>query len=192
MIAFFFYYEDDEHNDQFEDFIRKWDDIHGKRIHECNLRKSPNNSTDPYLPKFQQRSEEELNAMFGHRKDWAGSADYDVYRLLPTIYYYGYHGSSTTPPCASGVTWRILDIPMKISHDQYQRIQTIILDQRDEHCKLSTKAYNGGVNRPIHEITTQNVYHCDGLYWKPRFPELWCGKWPEDYHGVARLEGKCP
>ena len=185
MIAFFFDYSSDEHNEQFEDFIRKWEDMFYKREFDCD----DTNSTE-YNPVYRQRSEEEMINLWGDERDWPGNADYDIYMLLPTIYYYGYVGSGTTPPCSRDVIWRILDLPMNISHDQFLRIQRIILDQRDEKCRRNSKAYNGGVNRPIQK-TTQSVYHCSAQYWSPRHHELWCGKWPKEYHGKYKLKKYC-
>jgi len=47
------------------------------------------------------------------------------------------------------------------------------------------------VNRPIQK-RTQTVWKCNADNWGVRFPEVWCGKWPEGYHGVRKLRGACP
>ena len=185
MIGFFFDYEFDEHNEQFEQFILKWEDIFFEQEHECSKAKGS------YQPKFKEKSRKEMIDLWGNRRDWPGSADYDLYRLLPTVYYFGYRGSATAPPCTRNVIWRFLDVPMKISHNQYLRIQRVLLDQSDEDCKSSSKAFHGGVNRPIQKIK-DNVYRCTGFHWTVRFPGLWCGKWQKDYHGTKRLKGACP
>lgn len=188
MLAFFFDYENDEHNEQFEDFIRRWEDIHFKQEHECAHVNMPN--APPYVSKFHNRTSKEMNDLWGDPEIWPGDADYDVYGLLPTIYYYGYRGSITTPPCSDNVVWRFLDLPMQINHDQFLRIQRIVLDQKDKNCNRSSKAYKGGINRPL-QINSKRVFHCSADKWKAKFPELWCGKWPESYHGNFRLEGVC-
>ena len=132
-----------------------------------------------------------MQRIYGKASDWLGTADYSLYHLQPTVYYYGYVGSGTVPPCTEKVTWRFLDLPMQISHDQYLRVQKLILDQKDEDCQRGSKAYNGGVNRPIFPAT-MTVWHCNGRMWRTRFPEHFCNKWPKHYHGAYRLRGVCP
>ena len=39
---------------------------------------------------------------------------YDLYKLLPTIWYCAYNGGITIPPCTKNVIWRILDLPLVI------------------------------------------------------------------------------
>jgi len=191
IISWFFDYAQDEHNEQLEDFIRMWEDIHENRLTTCANRKRPFWEWTFHFPKFQKRSAQEMMRIWGDPDEYSGTADYDLYRLQPTAWYYGYTGSSTSPPCGTKVYWRIQDLPMKISHDQYLRLQRVLLDQRDEDCKLSSISYKGGVNRPIQK-RTQTVWKCNADNWGVRFPEVWCGKWPEGYHGVRKLRGACP
>ena len=184
VISFFIDFDDNEHNEHFEDFILKWEDIYLRREHECNHNKAP------YTSIFRKRSNEEMINLWGDHTDWPGSSNFDLYRLMPTVYYYGYEGSMTAPPCNQNVHWRVQDLPMKISYDQYLRIRNVLLDQKDEKCRNSSKAYKGGVNRPIQE-TTQKVWRCRHNNWKVRFPKKWCGKWPKDYHGSYWIAEHC-
>ena len=57
--------------------------------------------------------------------------------LWPTIYYFGYRGSITAPPCADIVNWCILDTPIEdtpieISKRQYQQLTRLIDSYRGE------------------------------------------------------------
>ena len=52
--------------------------------------------------------------------------------LWPTIYYFGYWGSITAPPCADIVNWCILDTPIEISKRQYQQLTRLIDSYRGE------------------------------------------------------------
>ncbi|KAH7641357.1 hypothetical protein HUG17_4401 [Dermatophagoides farinae] len=48
--------------------------------------------------------------------------------LLPnnTASFYRYHGSVTTPPCTSNVTWLIMDDPNEIEFNQYEKFLNVI------------------------------------------------------------------
>ncbi|KAL3902804.1 MAG: hypothetical protein SGARI_005666, partial [Bacillariaceae sp.] len=48
------------------------------------------------------------------------------YNLWQSIWYYGYSGSLTSPPCSEIVQWRILDEPIRISRRQYKELTAIL------------------------------------------------------------------
>ena len=194
MVAWFIDFEEDKHNEQFEEFILRWEDEFAEREHDCAFQKQQGDSKfiPPYQKQYQRKSKDDMFRIFGHPQDWLGTADFSVYHLQPTVYYYGYEGSITVPPCTRDVVWRVLDLPMQISHAQYLRLQHLILDQRDDKCKRNSKANeHGGINRPIQK-NSYRVWHCNGRMWRPRFGELFCNVWPKNYHGAFRLRRVCP
>lgn len=110
----------------------------------------------------------------------------DIYQLLPTVFYYGYEGSITYPPCSQHVIWRFLDLPGFLSWKQYHRLQKLVLEQVDEKsCKPVKVAYNGGINRPL-QTNNYKTWRCRG--WSIKHEEDFINAWPANYHGSKRLE----
>jgi carbonic anhydrase len=94
------------------------------------------------------------------------------YDLWPTIYYYGYKGMLTAPPCSEIVNWRILDEPLVISRRQYKTIAKLLSSHVDpETCKPVDKKSPTGENfRPLQKLNNaqQEVKHCvrdDFQFW---------------------------
>jgi Eukaryotic-type carbonic anhydrase len=85
------------------------------------------------------------------------------YNLWPSIWYYGYAGSLTAPPCTEAVQWRIMDEPLLISRRQYKILASLLSSSRDDKCELDTATSRTGENRrPIQETNSffQAVHHC--------------------------------
>lgn len=85
------------------------------------------------------------------------------YSMWPSIWYYKYGGSLTTPPCSTIARWRIIDKPMTISRKQYKQLATLLRAYKDSNCKDGTVLSPTGENfRPLETVNTnfQNVQHC--------------------------------
>ena len=80
--------------------------------------------------------------------------------LLPSIYFYGYSGSLTEPPCSEFIEWRVLDTPMVISSAQLLQMQTLLFNHVDEQCQLTSNHYRGSVARPLQDLNDRAVYRC--------------------------------
>ena len=98
--------------------------------------------------------------------------------LWPTIYYFGYRGSITAPPCSDIVNWRILDVPLEISKRQYQQLTTLMDSYREESCDLThgggSKLDRHGENyQPLRERGAVDIFHCtpDDFRWWMYLPE---------------------
>ena len=133
-------------------------------------------------------TEKEMKRIWG-KPNRSGESNFDVYKLLPTVWYCGYRGSITMPPCTNRVVWRFLDLPLHVSKKQLERIQSLIKEQKDEKCKPNRVAFNGKVNRPIQKIDKQEVFCCTSANWK--FSRVkdddseWKDRmrdWPDNYH----------
>jgi hypothetical protein len=86
------------------------------------------------------------------------------YNLWPTIWYYGYSGSLTTPPCTNRVQWRVLEHPLQISRRQYKQLTRLLTQSRDSNCELDTAVNptTGENFRPLQprDQSSQNIYRC--------------------------------
>ena len=116
------------------------------------------------------------------RKD--SGADFDLYRFMTTGWYYGYKGSITVPPCREDVHWRILDLPMKISKQQTNRMKYLLQNSLDSNCQYNSASFDNEVNRPIQHNQYQNIWRCAEEDWgvSDDDPIYWFENWPEDYH----------
>lgn len=96
------------------------------------------------------------------------------YIMWPTIHYYRYRGSLTTPPCSEMVHWRVFDEPMRISRRQFRQLARLINSYKDRKTcsKRDRITSSRGENyRPLQELSVddQSVTHCTDLdftFWK--------------------------
>eukprot|EP00521_Asterionellopsis_glacialis_P014497 CAMPEP_0195309110 /NCGR_PEP_ID=MMETSP0707-20130614/38572_1 /TAXON_ID=33640 /ORGANISM="Asterionellopsis glacialis, Strain CCMP134" /LENGTH=466 /DNA_ID=CAMNT_0040373407 /DNA_START=785 /DNA_END=2185 /DNA_ORIENTATION=- len=93
------------------------------------------------------------------------------YDIWPTIHFYRYRGSLTSPPCTEFVSWRVLDEPLRISRRQYKalaRLLTSYINEEDDCHNGSGKgrgaatSSTGETYRPLQELNKeyQNLTHC--------------------------------
>jgi carbonic anhydrase len=86
------------------------------------------------------------------------------YNLWQSIWYYGYTGSMTAPPCSEIVEWRVLEEPLRISRRQYKVLTSLLTQSRDDDCEPDTAVDSNGENRrPIQKSSNSfyhGVYHC--------------------------------
>lgn len=88
--------------------------------------------------------------------------------LMRTIYFYGYDGSLTEPPCTEIVSWFIMDEPATISPQQLQQMQNILFNHVDDDCyRTSVHDNNRGVARPIQDTNGRMVWHCNSKHFPP-------------------------
>jgi len=111
------------------------------------------------------------------------SADWALYKMLPTVWFFGYEGSLTVPPCSEIVHWRVLEKPMDISHDQLKLIQKMLLNQYDEDCEPIHISNYGRLNRPIQRIKgKRKVWHCTEEDFEPDDWDKWEGLEPQFFY----------
>lgn len=163
-------------NPKLEVFLREWRELFDERNHAC---------ADARRPSGRRRTRsrptpEELRRAFGDDDDDSrrlndgkgGTSDFPLYSFLPTVWFFGYRGSLTVPPCTT-VHWRVLERPVQVSQKQMDSIRNMILHQLDDNCRPSTAAFDGGVNRPTQDSANVPVWHCTDRDYPPDRPEKW-------------------
>jgi len=80
--------------------------------------------------------------------------------LMPSIWFYGYFGSLTEPPCYPIATWRIIDTPMKISEEQHEKMKHLLFEHIDEKCVYTSNHFQESVARPIQKNVKRDIHKC--------------------------------
>lgn len=81
-------------------------------------------------------------------------------QLVPSIYFYGYEGSITEPPCGEWVSWFVCDTQMIISYAQLEQMKKLIFSHVDGDCNPTSVHYRQSVARPIQDTAGRPVWHC--------------------------------
>jgi carbonic anhydrase len=97
------------------------------------------------------------------------------YSMWPSIHYYRYAGSLTSPPCSAVVNWRVLDKAITISRRQYKEMITLMGTYKDDECGDESAVSDRGENfRPLQRmnLNNQEVAHCtvddfDSILYEP-------------------------
>ena len=161
IIGFFLDVHHNGFNMRFEQFLREWEETKYKREHYCETRYQL--YPKPYQRRYPILTEKQMKQVWGSftlRK-----SNFDLYKILPSKYYFTYNGSITVPPCSERAVWRFLDKPMKISNGQYQRLKVVLLHQKNEQCLPSSVAYYGNMNRPIQPTNNMKIARCTKSNW---------------------------
>lgn len=81
--------------------------------------------------------------------------------LMRTVYFYGYDGSLTEPPCTEIVSWFVMDTPAIISPQQLAQMKHILFTHVNDQCqKTSLHFEDRGVARPIQDSNGRMVWRC--------------------------------
>ena len=82
--------------------------------------------------------------------------------MMRSIWFWGYEGSTLTPPCYPFVEWRIIEKPFMISPKQHNQLKKILYDNVDEDCEPTSIHAKGGISvRPRVGDRGQPVHKCD-------------------------------
>ena len=80
--------------------------------------------------------------------------------IMRSIWFYGYSGSLTEPPCTEFVEWRIIDTPGLISRAQLWQMKNLLFGHVDKKCKKTSVHYDNSVARPLQPHRGRNVHRC--------------------------------
>ena len=140
-----------------QSLIDKWQEVFDKQWSKCDGVKkreiilNGNTTYDQSMKEEQQNYKKKRSS-----KPWSPFHK-DIIR---TIYFYGYWGSLTEPPCSDEVTYRILLEPFYISKQQLLQLQSILFNQVDDQCKRTSVHYKGSVARPLQDQTNRPMWKC--------------------------------
>ncbi len=97
-----------------------------------------------------------------HQRRLAGIWNPHHESLVPSIYFYGYDGSLTEPPCSEIVSWFVIDETMKISRNQLEQMKFLLFTNVDgSTCESTSAHYQSSVARPIQETgSDRQIWHC--------------------------------
>lgn len=114
-----------------------------------------------------QRAEEfksrNLQKQEGGGDDSAGTPGaWDPYhrKIMKSIYFWGYDGSTTDPPCGEWVAWRIIDTPFDISLAQLEQMKNLLFNNVDGKCVRTSVHHNESVARPLQDVNFRPVWRC--------------------------------
>ena len=104
-----------------------------------------------------------------HRRRLARIWDPYHESLVPSIYFYGYDGSLTEPPCTEIVSWFVIDETMKISRNQLEQMKYLLFTNVDgATCQSTSTHYHGSVARPIQETgPDRQIWQCTSENYLP-------------------------
>mmetsp|Transcript_31089 Transcript_31089/g.68256 ORF Transcript_31089/g.68256 Transcript_31089/m.68256 type:complete len:833 (+) Transcript_31089:362-2860(+) len=80
--------------------------------------------------------------------------------IITSIFFYGYFGSLTEPPCYPIATWRVIDKPMLISDLQLNQMKRLLFEHVDENCRYTSNHYQESVARPIQKNIKRDIHKC--------------------------------
>lgn len=81
--------------------------------------------------------------------------------LVPSIYFFGYEGSLTEPPCSEMVSWFVTDTPMVANRRQVEQLKRLIFTHVSPDCEKTSVHHAGeGVARPIQDSFRRPVWQC--------------------------------
>jgi len=81
--------------------------------------------------------------------------------IVRTLWFYGYEGSLTEPPCSEFVEWRIMLEPALISSRQLAQMKNILFNHVNGKCeRTSVHSKENGVARPIQPLNNRPLYQC--------------------------------
>jgi len=82
--------------------------------------------------------------------------------MMSSIWFWGYEGSTLTPPCYPFVEWRIIEKPFTISPKQHNQLKNILFNNVGRDCEPTSIHAEGGISVPPRAGDKgQSVHKCD-------------------------------
>jgi len=86
---------------------------------------------------------------------------YNSDEIWHSEWFLAYDGSTTYPPCAQKVNWRVMDVAFKIHRGQLRQLRNIQFEHVDPNtCRLDSVHYNESNARPTQKYKGGRYYRC--------------------------------
>jgi hypothetical protein len=101
--------------------------------------------------------------------------------ILRSVWFWGYLGSLTEPPCSEFCEYRIIDVPALLSKSQLKQVHSLLFDRVDPKrgCrKVGGSIANNGesVARPTQSLQGRELYKCNCRDYISDSDRLWYGR----------------
>ena len=150
-----------EDHTEFQYLLDQWQSVASDQTAKCGETTRSLRIRDEVVPNQESRRAQQQQQCTG--KDCGPRRKMYPYSMWPSVWYFRYSGSLTTPPCSAIVNWRIVDKEMLISRRQYKQLTTLLTANKDGDCQDDTVLSATGENfRPLQNVNNnnQNVEHC--------------------------------
>lgn len=164
---------DEEDNEKMGELIEAFEKVWNKDKMECEDFQRKKRRLDAKLYSMVTENEEAKfqSKLRAARRLADEDKDWDPWHksILRTIWFMGYQGSLTEPPCSELAEWRIMREPAYISTQQLNRLKNILFNHVDSECRrTSVHSKENGVARPLQHLnndlyTGHNLFECTCL-----------------------------
>ena len=180
---------DGEDNAKMEELIEAFEKVWNKDKMECEEFQRKKRRLDAKLYEMIAEDEEAQfqSKLRAARRLADENKEWDPWHksILRSIWFYGYEGSLTEPPCSEFSEWRIMREPAYISTQQLKRLKNILFNHVDSECqRTSVHSTENGVARPLQRLNN-DVYTGHNLF------ECTCLNFLSDLQRVELKQSKC-
>ena len=175
---------ENQKNKRFQILLDAFQDVYDRDMAQCRARRRRQRRLGAFFGGKRDVSEEEEDELDINRSTWldepweeedrfqrslreAERRVQNVRKFNPwssdivrTLWFFGYEGSLTEPPCTEFIEWRILDTPALINRKQYWQLKVLLFDHVDKNCKKTSVHNQGSVARPIQPYNGRLVHRC--------------------------------
>lgn len=165
-----------EKNRQLQKALNAWEELFDYHRYQCLFSRQRRTQSNPDLSMSNSTSFDDFRRrrlqqgdgfqpLFDHgdlTDPLTSKGRFDPYHpdLVTSIWFYGYFGSLTEPPCYPMASWRIIDKPMLISDLQLMQMKRLLFQHMDEDCRYTSNHYQESVARPIQKNIRRDIHKC--------------------------------
>lgn len=171
-------HENDENNDHLQKVIEEWQGVYDRNRQSCKESKRRNLKETNVTSQLTDKAELYKDFLLNHTRNEFNTTSQESRKLKDetpfgnngwdpfhssierTIYFWGYWGSLTEPPCSTFVAWRILTEPAYISKSQLEQMKKILFLNQNEDCEYTSVHHDQSVARPTQPNRQRLLHQC--------------------------------